>query len=169
MKGFNNIIQLVVILIMGFIMVSCNDDEVDNAKPTINLIAPSNNAVLHVGGEVHFDCGFADDVELRSYKIEIHNNFDGHTHESVALKSVKEEHGHPWTYTNTWNFESGKKNEDVHHHTIQIPETILVDGVDELTAEGEYHFGVFCVDAAGNENKVFVKVIIEHGSDNHGH
>ncbi len=169
MKDFNKIIQLLVFLMFSFFMASCSDDEVDNAKPIIQLVAPVNNGVLHIGGEVDFVCEFVDDVELRSYKIEIHSNFDGHTHERAALKSVKEEHGHPWSYTNTWNFEAGKKNEDVHHHAIQIPETILVDGVEEQVAEGEYHFGVYCVDAAGNENKVFVKVMIEHGIDEHGH
>lgn len=169
MKDFNKTVQLVVLLTIGFTLGSCSDEDVDNAKPMIHLVAPANDGVLHIGGEVHFDCEFADDVELRSYKIEIHNNFDGHSHGSAVLKSANEEHGHPWSYTNTWNFEAGKKNEDVHHHAIQIPETILVNGVEEPTAEGEYHFGVYCVDVAGNENKVFVSVVIEHGVDEYGH
>ena len=41
-------------------------------------------AVLKIGNEkgVHFEMNLSDDVMLKSYKINIHNNFDHHGHDS---------------------------------------------------------------------------------------
>lgn len=163
MKNLNKITLYLAVLAASVFITSCSDEDVDNMKPTIKLVAPVDDQVLHPGSELHFECEFADDVELRSYKVEIHNNFDGHTHEhATVLKSAGEEHGHPWAYSKSWDFEAGQKNAAIHHHEIVVPQTILVDGVEEEVAEGNYHLGVYCMDAAGNESKVFVDIVIEH-------
>ena len=55
-----------------------NDEKGDVTKPVIDLIEPEEGAVLKIGNGkgVHFEMNLSDDVMLRSYKINIHNNFD---------------------------------------------------------------------------------------------
>ena len=65
-----------------------NDEKGDVTKPVIDLIEPEEGAVLKIGNGkgVHFEMNLSDDVMLRSYKINIHNNFDHHGHDSRADK-----------------------------------------------------------------------------------
>ena len=60
-------------------------------KPVIDLIEPEEGAVLKIGNEkgVHFEMNLSDDVMLKSYKINIHNNFDHHGHDSRAAGQKK--------------------------------------------------------------------------------
>lgn len=151
MKNQINIL-VIGMLLTAIAFTSCKKDDVDSTKPTINVVEPANEDVLYAGDEIHFECEFADDVELKSYKVDIHINDDGHTHTKTIL-----EEENPWTYNNTWDFETGKKNASIHHHEIVIPETI--DGVE--IEHGDYHFGIYCTDAAGNESSVFIDIEIE--------
>lgn len=139
---------------------SCDEDEVDNNQPIITIGEPAENETLYIGSDVHFECDFSDDTELASYKIEIHDNFDGHTHE----KSLQmEDDSVAFSYNNSWNFDEGLKNAHIHHHEIVIPETI--DGV--RIAQGDYHFGIYCTDIAGNESHQFIDIHIMEGEGTH--
>lgn len=142
---------------------SCEDNDIDNTQPVITIGEPANGETLYIGSDVHFECDFSDDVELRSYKIEIHSNFDGHTHEKSASFSADEET--PFSYTNSWTFDEGLKNAHVHHHEIVIPENI--NGIP--VAHGNYHFGIYCTDAAGNESHLFIDVALAEGEGEHEH
>ena len=152
MKNIQKHIVVISFLSILVVFASCKKDDVDNTKPTITVVEPADDAVLHPGEEIHFDCEFADDVELKSYKIDIHINEDGHGHTKTIFESEN-----AWTYNNTWNFEAGKKNADIHHHEIVIPE--IIDGQE--IKHGHYHFGVYCTDVAGNESNVFIEIEIE--------
>ena len=80
-----------------FMFSSCdNDDSSDTIKPLIELHEPEEGQALEIGNEhgVHFEMDLSDDVMLKSYKIEIHSNFDHH---------------------------SGQKTAHIHHHDIVIP------------------------------------------------
>lgn len=66
-----------------FMFSSCdNDDSSDTTKPLIELHEPEEGQALEIGNEhgVHFEMDLSDDVMLKSYKIEIHSNFDHHSH-----------------------------------------------------------------------------------------
>ncbi|MDR0713524.1 MAG: DUF4625 domain-containing protein [Bacteroidales bacterium] len=135
---------------------SCKKDG-DTTKPVITLIEPAEDDVLKIGGTVHFEMELEDDVALQSYKVNIHHNFDGHGHE----KSDEETETVPFEYDNDkWDTDiAGKKNASIHHHEISIPEN---------ATPGDYHFMVYCTDAAGNEANVVVNVELSH-EDNHDH
>ena len=149
MKNFHIYIAITTFLLISIVFASCKKDDADRTKPTINLVEPTDGDALKAGDEIHFNCEFADDIELKSYKIDINAKDVGHTHTKHAEN--------PWTYNNTWNFDVGKKNINVHHHEIVIPETI---GGFEIK-HGTYHFGVYCTDATGNERSVFIDIEIE--------
>ncbi|MDH6306308.1 tRNA U55 pseudouridine synthase TruB [Parabacteroides sp. PF5-5] len=134
------------------ILVSCDDNESDTQKPVINLIEPEEGAVLKPGSAIHFEMELSDNEMLRSYKVEIHDNFNNHGHESKATKAETA----PFTYNKSWDV-SGLKNTHIHHHEIEIPAN---------ATEGAYHFMVYCTDAAGNELNVARSIVLsKDGND----
>lgn len=148
-------LSVVSVMILSVLFVSCSDDDKlgDTTKPVITLNAPAEGAVLMPGSHIHFDMDLADDVMLGSYKVEIHNNFDGHDHTKAAAEA---ETGNttPFSYNNSWDV-SGQKNIHIHHHEIEIPTN---------ATEGNYHLMVYCTDAAGNESYIARNIVLdEHG------
>jgi hypothetical protein len=137
---------------------SCSEDEEkgDTTKPVINLVEPKEGDVLHIGGDVHFDLELSDDVMLDSYKVDIHHNFDGHTHAVTKGESDTK----AFEFEKTWSI-SGKRNVDIHHHEIVIPED---------ATPGDYHLMVYCTDAAGNEEHIAVNIKLSHEEgEDHDH
>jgi hypothetical protein len=132
--------------IYSFLFTSC--DEGDTTKPVIELIEPEEAAELRIGSEngIHFEMNLSDNEQLASYKVEIHNNFDNHGHET-DFRSGSETV--PFTFEKAWNV-SGR-NTHVHHHEINIPEN---------ATEGKYHLMVYCTDAAGNESYVARNIVL---------
>ena len=65
-----------------FVFISCDDSDSDTTKPVIELHEPEEGQALKIGSEygVHFEMDLSDDVMLKSYMIEIHSNFDHHSH-----------------------------------------------------------------------------------------
>lgn len=147
--------SILAILTIFTLLTSCKK-EGDTTKPVIDLISPAEGAVLGTGDDVHFEMELSDDIELASYKVDIHNNFDGHEHS----KSSDDSETTDFSYNNTWSDISGLRNTTVHHHEIVIPED---------ATHGDYHFVVYCADAAGNESYVVVNVTIEDEGDDHDH
>lgn len=151
------IISLFVMTSSLFTACSHNDDPLaDTTKPVIALESPAEGEVLAIGGEhgVHFEMDLSDDVMLKSYKIEIHNNFDHHSHGTrVAEATVA------FTFHKSYDV-SGQKTVHVHHHDIQIPAN---------ATPGEYHLMVYCTDAAGNESHLARNIVLskEKGTDGH--
>jgi uncharacterized membrane protein len=155
----NNFYMFIIGLTAAFssLFVSCDDG--DTTKPVINLIEPEDGDSLQIGGEsgVHFEAEFSDDEALASYKIEIHHNFDGHDHDQ--LRAASDEETVDFTFEKTYDL-SGKKNADVHHHDILIPEN---------ATPGDYHLMIYCTDASGNEAHVAVSVVLSHDASEHHH
>ncbi|MDR0431028.1 MAG: DUF4625 domain-containing protein [Tannerellaceae bacterium] len=154
-----SIVLYPVLLVIVFVNVciSCSDHEGDTEKPVINLEAPEEGEILKIGSDVHFDMELSDNEMLRSYKVEIHNNFDNHGHDSKATRAEGETV--PFLFNKSWDI-SGSKNVHVHHHEIVIPEN---------TTEGAYHFMVYCTDEAGNESYVVRNIELSHDGEEHDH
>jgi len=142
-------------IIVSLFMTACSDSEKgDTTKPVIELLAPAEGSNLKIGNEkgIHLEMNLADNEMLASYKIDIHNNFDGHDHKAEG-ETV------PFTYNNSWKV-SGK-NAYIHHHEILIPAN---------ATPGNYHLMVFCVDAAGNESYAARSIVLSaDGGDDEDH
>ena len=166
LKSRKNLVHLLVTGLFLFgsvnLFTSCSDDA-DTTRPGINLIEPTDGEVILIGSSIHFACEFSDDVELRSYKIDIHDAFDDHSHTKSASVGTSGEV--PFSFSQSWTFEPGKKEAHIHHHEIVIPETINGHPV----AEGHYHMGIYCTDAAGNESHVFIEIELSHDGEEHHH
>ena len=154
-----NIINLFSLFILASLFTACSDDDkADTVKPVVRLIAPAEGDILQIGKDIHFEMEVSDDVMLGSYKVEIHNNFDHHG----AHKSKAEADSIPFAFNKSWDV-SGKKNTHVHHDEITIPANAKT---------GDYHFMVYCTDAAGNEaNVIALNVVLssegKSGEDHH--
>lgn len=147
-------------LTVTFFITSCSEDDdavIDTQAPQINISEPHDEEEIAPGGEVHFDALFTDNVELASYKIEIHNSFDDHTH---AVLKQEDHRDNPWSYSEVFNIPSGQSSFDA-HHIIPVPAEIG----GEPVSEGHYHFGVYVTDASGNESQAFLELHIEGGHD----
>ncbi|MCS7073318.1 MAG: DUF4625 domain-containing protein, partial [Bacteroidia bacterium] len=69
--------------ITAFSLSSCSKDSADKAKPLIQVLSPletNGEVVAYAGQPLPISVKFVDNVELKEYKIDIHDAFDGHSH-----------------------------------------------------------------------------------------
>ena len=150
MKTKNKFSIVCLIVISSIFFYSCeNNEDGDTEKPVINLIEPMEGDVLKIGSDIHFEMELSDNVMLKSYKVEIHSNFDGHVHVRSIASTVD------FTFNKSWDIP--QKNAAVHHHEIEIPEN---------TTPGNYHLVVYCTDVAGNESHIARNIILSHTDNN---
>jgi len=111
---------------------ACEDDNevVDVTAPTITLSEPGTGEAFDAGDAVHFEALFEDDIALATYSINIHDNFDGHSHGRLAATS----------FEYSQSFDLSGTSDDV-HEDIDIPSDAFA---------GPYHMVVEAIDAAGN-------------------
>ncbi|SMC41821.1 DUF4625 domain-containing protein [Moheibacter sediminis] len=149
------IASLAIVSAITFQSCSSDDDNgsVDTEKPVIVLNEPTDHEAFLPGSEIHLDADFSDNVELGSYKIEIHSAADGHEHKGA--NAVGE-----WFYSETNQIEAGLRNTHIHKH-IAVPTT--VDGLPIV--EGHYHLGIFLTDKAGNEQQHFIEIVVGEDHD----
>ncbi|MFV0586359.1 DUF4625 domain-containing protein [Bacteroides reticulotermitis] len=150
--------MICLLAVCSFTFLSCDsdDDSNDTTKPLIDLLEPEEGQELKIGAEtgVHFEMDLSDDVMLKSYKIEIHNNFDHHSHSRAVDETVA------FSFNKTYDL-TGQKTAHVHHHDIIIPAN---------ATPGDYHLMVYCTDAAGNETYVARNIVLSlTADDDHDH
>ncbi len=103
---------------------------------------PIDCQVYQRGGVISFNYVFTDDTELGSYNIEIHNNFDHHTHSTSSVECPMDEKKtpvNPWIYNQDFTIPTGQKK---YNSRIDIPIPADIDS-------GDYHFMVRVTDKAG--------------------
>src|SRR5690554_421894 len=138
------------LLSLSLISVSCSNDDsqTDTQKPSIALITPQDEQVFEAGEQIHVQANFTDNVALASYKIDIHYAGDGHQH-----RTLSEDENQQWAYETTGSL-SGTSD------TIHIDILIPTDA-----EEGHYHFGVYAVDASGNQQVVWSEIEVHNHVD----
>ena len=173
------LLTALVTLMLGVTFAACSNDDDDNkdmTPPTITdrgiTANPVNCQVYHPGDTIFFRYLFEDNQELGSYNIEVHGNFDHHSHSTEA-----DDHDH----------EGGECSHDAHHHdededdddddegttpwifnqAYQIPAGLqsfsaATDIVIPANAtHGDYHFMIRLTDQAGWQQLKAVAIIIE--------
>lgn len=126
-----------VITSLFFAACSSDDEAIDNKPPTVSNVTLNElteDIVVEAGSTVHFDAQFTDDVLLGEYKIDIHDNFDGHSHGRLAST----------IFTFSQIYPLIGKTETV-HQDIDIPED---------ATPGLYHFSLQFIDSEGNEGEI---------------
>lgn len=151
---------LSIMLLCALCACSSDDDEQqkDMLQPVISdtgIVAdPIDCQVYHRGDVIPFHYLFTDDTELGAYNIEIHNNFDHHTHSTSSVEcpvDVKKDPVKPWVFNQDYTIPAGQRSYDA-RHDIQIPADIDT---------GDYHFMVRLTDHAGWQqlHAVAIKII----------
>ncbi|MCR4583410.1 MAG: DUF4625 domain-containing protein [Prevotella sp.] len=103
---------------------------------------PTDCQVYRRGEPIPFHYVFTDDTELGAYNIEIHNNFDHHTHSTSASECEMEadkDPQHPWVYNQDFTIPAGSKT---YTSRFDIPIPADID-------PGDYHFMIRLTDRAG--------------------
>ena len=135
-----------------------NDDDEDMQQPVIsdqNIVANPIDCQQYKRGEViPFHYLMTDNQELGAYNIEIHNNFDHHTHSTTAAECPMDAAKSPkkaWVYNEDFTIPSGLCTYDA-RHDIKIPSDI---------DPGDYHFMIRLTDRAGWQqlHAVAVKIV----------
>ena len=129
---------------------ACGSDDDEETKdmtyPVINttdiVAVPTDCQVFKRGDVIPLNVLFTDDTELGSYNVEIHNNFDHHTHSTSSVECPMEAQKSPvkpWIYNQDFDIPSGQKSFTA-RHDIAIPADV---------DPGDYHFMVRLTDRAG--------------------
>lgn len=136
--------------LFGMVACSSNDDVVkDTQLPTITdqgiTANPVDCQVYNRGDVIPFRYRFTDNEELGNYNIEIHNNFDHHTHgtqgKSCDLDETERNAKNAFYYNQDFSIPRGSKAYDASQE-IQIPATV---------EPGDYHFVIRVTDQTGNQ------------------
>jgi hypothetical protein len=149
-------ISLVFIALVLF--TTCKKSEIDDQKPEIDMsIAgafPANCDTLYLGETFTFKAMFTDNAQLGSYSIDIHNNFDHHSHSTEVsecnLSPIKQP-VNPFLFIHEYDIPEGNIKHEA-NISITIPE-----GYDE----GDYHFFISLTDHSGwsAQKGISIKII----------
>jgi hypothetical protein len=119
-----------------------SEKENDTEKPEIVFQAPMNCDTIRLGEPFSVRALLSDNLELGSYNIDLHNNFDHHGHtteeEKCDLDAVKSP-VNPFIYQNSFTIDPGLKEFET-NISITIPE-----GFDT----GDYHMTITVIDITG--------------------
>ena len=130
---------------------SCNNQEIDDEKPEIDLsgadVFPANCDTLYFGESFTIKIHLKDNVELGSYSIDIHNNFDHHSHSTEVtvceMWPVKTP-ANPFVFIADFDIPAGS-TDFVTAETINIP----AGNGNGAFEEGDYHFFISLTDKEG--------------------
>ncbi|MCR5695959.1 MAG: DUF4625 domain-containing protein [Marinilabiliaceae bacterium] len=137
---------------------SSDNDNVDSTLPTIceagEQTCPTECYECLRGESIDFCYTFTDDIELGNFNIEIHNNFDHHTHSTSSVECELDEKKsavNAWVYNQDYSIPDGL--------TTYTPNVSIVIPTDIDT--GDYHFMIRLTDKAGWQQlrSVAIKVV----------
>lgn len=144
---------------------ACNkDNEIDTEKPIIDLSIrdafPLNCDTLYFGESFKFKVLFTDNVELGSYSLDIHHNFDHHSHStevSDCQLDLKKNPLNPFVLIQDFEIPNGLKN----YETSQIISIPSGNG-NSLYDEGDYHFFIRLTDKEGWSDQKGLSIKMVH-------
>jgi hypothetical protein len=149
MKNYRIISHLFILFLF---ISSCGlGENTDNEKPFIDLSIqdafPVNCDTLYFGESFDLKLRFSDNVELGSYSIDIHHNFDHHSHTTEVAEcelGPKKAPVNPIAFIEDYEIPDGVKEFETN---VSIP---LASGdANGLYDEGDYHFFISLVDREG--------------------
>ncbi len=122
-----------------------NEPEKDMEKPKFIELSdeePQNCEVYHRGETIKFKYVVSDNKALGGFNVEIHHNFDHHTHSTAAETCELDPKKTP---VNPWVF---NKDEKIPENTTNYTATMDIPIPNDIDT-GDYHFMVRVTDASG--------------------
>lgn len=154
----NTIYSIMLLCALSACSGSDDEEQKDMQQPVISEQGITANPIdcqqYHRGDVIPFHYVMTDDQELGAYNIEIHNNFDHHTHSTTSTEcpmDAQKDPKNPWVYNRDFSIPSGQRTYDA-RHDIQIPADI---------DPGDYHFMIRLTDRAGWQqlHAVAIKIV----------
>jgi len=147
-------------LFFTVLLASCSSDDnsnKDEQKPTINVNYnegfPQACTELVKGETYTFRAMVSDNVALAAYSLDIHNNFDHHTHDDQGaqceLEPVKQA-VNPFIYMENYTIEKGLDTYEI-SISLKIPDTIDT---------GDYHCAYSVTDETGWQARTSIDIKI---------
>jgi hypothetical protein len=146
--------KIFIISILAFTLSACDEEDKDMQKPEISISFPQNCQTLQRGESFTFIAQFSDNAELGSYNIEIHNNFDHHSHSTDNVEcelNAKKAPVNAWVFNPNYAIPAGRKTFEANNEII-VPADIDA---------GDYHFMVRLTDKSGWQQLAAVSVKIK--------
>lgn len=150
MKIFQTIIAISVLITL---ISSCKKEqnEVDKEKPRISMsfqdAFPINCDTLYFGEPFYFKAQLSDNVELGSFSIDIHHNFDHHSHSTDVsacdLDPIKTPIN-PFVFIQDFSI-----SENIKFYLTNTSITIPEGNSNGIFDEGDYHFFISLTDKEG--------------------
>lgn len=149
--------------VLLFFLGSCEDDKaIDQDKPGIDISAddafPVACDTLYFGETFTLKAIFTDNVALGSFSLDIHNNFDHHTHSTEVTEcnlADKKAAVNPYTLIQDFEIPAGTKMYEASME-VSLPSINTEGNYDE----GDYHFHINLVDKTGWATQVGVGIKI---------
>ncbi|MFV0392692.1 MAG: DUF4625 domain-containing protein [Paludibacteraceae bacterium] len=159
--------MLLVILSIFSLNFCENNEDIDKEKPTIDLTTtnafPLNCDTLYFGESFNLKVRFVDNAELgsvRAFSIDIHNNFDHHSHSTeVAECSFDpiQSPVNPFTFIEDFDVPAGVKE-----YRTNLSISIPSEDKTGLYDEGDYHFFIRLTDKSGWSTQKGLSIKILH-------
>lgn len=136
--------SIIVLFFIFTIACSNSDKNIDTEKPTIDMANgfPTNCVVIKRGEPFTFKALFKDNQALAAYSIDIHNNFDHHTH-STEIEPCdllpKKKPITPFKLIKTYTIEGNPKSYEAQQNFV----------IGKEYDAGDYHFHIKIVDGEG--------------------
>lgn len=140
--------SLIAVLISLLALASCSSDnnEIDTEYPVIDISAsnafPIQCSEITRGQKITFRAKFTDNAALGSYSLDIHHNFDHHTHSTEVNNCVADpikKPVNPLLYINSVTIPNGQKSYEA------VQEITIPTDIDP----GDYHFMIRLTDKEG--------------------
>ena len=140
--------SLIAVLISLLALASCSSDnnEIDTEYPVIDISAsnafPIQCSEITRGQKITFRAKFTDNAALGSYSLDIHHNFDHHTHSTEVNNCVSDpikKPVNPMLYINSVTIPNGQKAYEA------VQEITIPSDIDP----GDYHFMIRLTDKEG--------------------
>lgn len=144
--------KFIIALFLGCLVISCTNEDLDDEYPVIDAsfeqTFPQNCDTLYRGEAFQMQARFTDNKELGAYNIDIHNNFDHHSHSTEVTQCELDPEKEPTDDVFLFISES-----------LEIPEgltsyvaTYEID-IPANVDTGDYHFFLTVTDRRGWETR----------------
>ena len=156
---------LYIVVFITLLLCSCNQDEdPDLEKPVIDMSAitafPMACDTLYFGEPFTLKAVFTDNLALGSFTLDIHHNFDHHTHSTEVTECTladQKDPVNPFTLIQDFEIPEGS---GIYETNLEV--TIPSGTEDGVYDEGDYHFHIKLVDQTGWSDLYGVGVKLVH-------
>lgn len=142
----NKFIRMFLVLLLPMFMFACTDSSKDDELPVIDMgfaeTFPTNCVEVYRGQTFTYHFHLTDNIALGSYSVEMHHNFDHHTHSTSPTQCPFDERKTavlPFLFIQQFEIENGKKD------FLATGQISIPTNVDT----GNYHFMIRVTDASG--------------------